>query len=382
MMREIQLFYFFPLTSIGGTELVHLDIVQALKDYNPEIFIRYSRNRWKGLEYYNSNEGVKSGKALYPAFRKFGKVTYLDHFIEAKRFGRIIRSLFIKQLAKRINNSVNPVIVFWHRESIEFIWPHLGEHVKIIDIVHNNSNNVNPDAKYLVNDWVTRINHRVLISEGLKKWIEPLYKEAYYPFEYFNKISVINHMVNFPKEGFLCKPKNQFNVLFVGRDASEKRFEIFLQIARKMATISKQFQFHAVGPDPNKYTDQLYNNIIWYGELNDRKQIEDLYRNAHVLLLTSSSEGFPKVIAEAMAFSCIPITTGVGGIPEVLTHRSNSILTDPEDSLVQSIAFLEELKQNCELMDELSKNAYLYSREHFSTERFQNAWKGLISTLS
>jgi glycosyltransferase involved in cell wall biosynthesis len=46
--------------------------------------------------------------------------------------------------------------------------------------------------------------------------------------------------------------------------------------------------------------------------------LQDLYREAHFLLLPSSTEGWPKVLSEAMAFRAVPIAGAVSCIPQIL----------------------------------------------------------------
>jgi glycosyltransferase involved in cell wall biosynthesis len=375
------LFYFFPLASIGGTESVHLDILKALKDYPSATYIRYRSNVWRGQQYASSPIGMKEGEAMMHDFSKYSKTKFLSSYLEAPRFGRFIRNVYVKRLAQKINKSLNPVVIFWHRESIAFLWPYLEKHVKVIDIVHNNSNNEHADATYLVHDWVPRIDKRVLVSEGLKRWLTPLYMDSNYPDEFVNRISVIPHAVNFPTDGFITKPTNALNVTFVGRDAIEKRFALFLEIVEESESRKLPIHFHIVGPNPQDYLQLKSKHVTWYGEVSDRNQIEEVYRQTHVLLLTSSSEGFPKVIAESMAFSCVPICTSVGGIPEELTHHENALLTTAENCVAQSIVHLDYLSKDNERYHHLSKNAYFYASKHFAPKRFEHDWQQILSSL-
>lgn len=375
-----KIYFFFPLASIGGTESVHGDILEALKDYPSETYIRYRTNVWKGKEYAQSRAAYQEGVAMLKKFKSSSKVTFVSNWLDSARFGRPIRYLFMKKLIWKINKE-NTLVIFWHRDSIEFLWPHLKPHVKILDIVHNNSNNDCPDAIYLLNDWVPRIDRRVLVSEGLKKWLYPLYTKSSYPEEYKSRISTIQHMVEFPIEGFIEKSSEQLNVLFVGRDAVEKRFELFLEIANRFKGLGSKIKFHVVGPDPEKYKEIALANINWYFEISERTKLNEIYRMAHIILSTSSSEGFPKVFAEGMAFSCVPLTTAVGGIPDQLKHDENALFTEKDNCVNQSVDYLLKLENEQELYQQLSRNAYLYAQENFDSQRFTHEWNKLLSTL-
>ena len=375
-MNNLQLFYFFPLASVGGTERVHLDVLNALSDYPAEIFIRYKVNPWKGIAFKQSKEGKKEGVQLKSEFEVYGKCTFLSNYLEAKRFGRLIRAWYIRRLLKKINACPNPIVIFWHRESIEFLWDQLAPHVKIIDIVHNNSNNHSPDASYLLNDWAPRINHRVLVNAGLMRWIKPLYQEQRYPLELVQRISIINHQVSIPKQ-LPIKSMDVFRVLYVGRNAKEKRISLLFEIAEHFANDSR-VRFEAVGIDQS---DKVPNNVHCFGVITDKKTIERYYAYSHVLVLTSESEGFSKVISEAMAFGCVPVVTAVGAIPEVLNHGDQAILTDPLNCVNETVNFLNSFLVDRTEYETLSKKAYLYAKEEFDTNRFNNEWRTLIQTL-
>ncbi len=374
-----KIFFFMPLASVGGTESVHLDILKSLQDYDLNIFIRYSSNIWKGRAYCTSKKAKLEGKAMLSEFQKYGQVIFLDKFLDAFRFGRIIRKWYKRFLLHKINNSESAVVIFWHRESIDFIFDNLNENVKIIDIVHNNSNNEVSDAHYLVNDLVPKINCRILVSNGLKKWLEPLYTESNYSSELWNRIRVIEHCVHFPSGGSIQKSTEVFHVLFIGRDSIEKRFNLILQIAE---TVNNNFHFHFIGPEKEDYEKFKLKNSTWYGSLTNRNEIEEIYKKGHVLILTSSSEGFPKVISEAMAFSCVPIVTDVGDISSHVKMEFNGILTQPDNCVAESVVALQRLYDDKASYNLLSQNSYLYAKDKFTEERFKNEWNNVISSLS
>ncbi len=59
-----------------------------------------------------------------------------------------------------------------------------------------------------------------------------------------------------------------------------------------------------------------------------RDKVFDLYKQSHFFLLPSTaSEGFPKVIAEAMNFGCIPIVSNVSSIGQYINETNGFIIT-------------------------------------------------------
>lgn len=99
-----------------------------------------------------------------------------------------------------------------------------------------------------------------------------------------------------------------------------------------------------------------------------REELNKLYADAHLLILPSSSESFPKVVAEAAAYGCIPITTSLSAITRQITDGVNGFLmTDNSPgSITQTI---NRVADNTEL-SVISNNAIEMSKL-FTYERFR-----------
>ena len=76
-------------------------------------------------------------------------------------------------------------------------------------------------------------------------------------------------------------------------------------------------EFHFAGTLINELSSKVKTNSVIHGEISDPAKMSDSFiRNAYCLL-TSSYEGFPMFIKEAMANGCIPVVTA---LPGNLTH--------------------------------------------------------------
>jgi glycosyltransferase involved in cell wall biosynthesis len=117
--------------------------------------------------------------------------------------------------------------------------------------------------------------------------------------------------------------------------------------------------------------------IKFYGFLN-KKEIIDIYTKSDFLILPSKSEGFPKVVGEAMNFGCIPIVSDVSCIGQYIKHQENGFLLKPitvpflklmiEESLsLANNVFLKMLETNYTLSN---KFTYQYYRTRIETEIF------------
>ena len=62
---------------------------------------------------------------------------------------------------------------------------------------------------------------------------------------------------------------------------------------------------------------------------NETSQTVELaYKKSHFMLLPSKSEGWPKVVAEAMFWGCIPIATRISCVPWMLAEGERGLLLD------------------------------------------------------
>jgi glycosyltransferase involved in cell wall biosynthesis len=66
-------------------------------------------------------------------------------------------------------------------------------------------------------------------------------------------------------------------------------------------------------------------SAVFYGYLS-RAAVHDIYKRSHAILLPSVSEGFPKVIAEALNYGCIPIVSDVSSISHYIRDSENGFL--------------------------------------------------------
>ena len=137
-------------------------------------------------------------------------------------------------------------------------------------------------------------------------------------------------------------------VLFVGRLERVKDLETMLEALHLAAGPQRRFVLRLVGSGDAEYTALLRTRVR---ELGLNRSVEfagpvahgpDLYRQyqqAHLLALSSRSEGIPKVVIEAMAHGLPVVATRVGGLPGVLSPDAG-ILVPPADPVALSRALL------------------------------------------
>jgi glycosyltransferase involved in cell wall biosynthesis len=121
----------------------------------------------------------------------------------------------------------------------------------------------------------------------------------------------------------------KINYCFVG-NLDENKGVINIFSAFSKINNSNIGEIHIVGDGPllDKcliHAKAMDNNYIFHGAL-DVKGVQKIYKSCHFLILPSKSEGFPKVISEAMNFGCIPIVSNISCIGQYIKDDVNGFL--------------------------------------------------------
>jgi glycosyltransferase involved in cell wall biosynthesis len=141
--------------------------------------------------------------------------------------------------------------------------------------------------------------------------------------------------------------RTPLRLLFVGRVDEAKGCGRAVEILASLRQLGVDARLDVVGEGPTRaaMTSRavkagLGDGIRWLGVL-PRPELNRLYGEAHILLLPSlSSEGWPKVLSEAMAYGAVPVTSTVSSIPEYLEKFRSGRALDPLDrkAYVETIA--------------------------------------------
>lgn len=167
--------------------------------------------------------------------------------------------------------------------------------------------------------------------------------------------------------------KNIINVLFTGRIEKQKGV---IDIAKAVVPIiirGYNIFFHVVGETVkgdnslNKIKNifqrnNLNNNLRVHGFLPFGEKLFDKYRKADIFITASTTyEGFPRTIYEALSHSLPVITTKIGGVPKLLSHRQNAMLCEPKNPLSLENAIVEIIEKK-NLRRKIIKNGYTFSK--------------------
>lgn len=134
---------------------------------------------------------------------------------------------------------------------------------------------------------------------------------------------------------------------------------------------------HGPGMDEVKKLAERISVPVEFTGYIQREKLNEIYRKSHALLLPSRTEGFPKVVAEAASFGCIPVVTDVSSIGQYVLDGKNGFLL--KDAKPQSIAYVLEKLIHAKSLPELSHEAKVMSAL-FTYERFQEAIANQVLT--
>lgn len=129
------------------------------------------------------------------------------------------------------------------------------------------------------------------------------------------------------------KPGDGPIVVAAGRLVAQKNFALLIEAAAQLrhAVPSARFRIAGSGPQRDALDEQiraahLEESVELLGE---RQDIEAVFREADVFWLTSSWEGLPNVVIEAMASGLPVVATDVGGARELFDSGREGFLVRP-----------------------------------------------------
>jgi glycosyltransferase involved in cell wall biosynthesis len=145
--------------------------------------------------------------------------------------------------------------------------------------------------------------------------------------------------------------QNTFNLLTVGRLHKVKNHEFLVQACARFRDIGFDFQCAIAGEGPERERLEL---LISRNGLQERltllghvgkPEMDALYRDADLVVLTSVSEGIPLVLMEAMARGKIVLAPAITGIPELVIPGKTGFLYRPGEleDFIKRICFLQSL---------------------------------------
>ena len=175
--------------------------------------------------------------------------------------------------------------------------------------------------------------------------------------------------------------KGRINLLFVGSLSKGKQPLLTIKVANEL--IKKGFyvrlNIYGEGKERQNIENHLFdNNLNEYVFLHGNQSEETVkaaYVTAHFLIFISKSEGWPKVVAEAMWWNCLPIASNVSCVPEMLGYGERGSIVEPNiEAIVDEFEFY--LKNPSDYYARVKKAA-IWSR-NYTLDKFENEIKKFL----
>lgn len=178
------------------------------------------------------------------------------------------------------------------------------------------------------------------------------------------------------KESILPRSlKQKINFVFVGTLSTGKQPLYAIRLVEKLNNLGLDVQLSLFGDgilrnelEKHIESNGLKNFIFLKGNQN-KEHIEQAYKESHFLILASKSEGWPKVVAEAMFWGSLPLTTNVSCVNYMIDSEKRgkllSLNLEADTQLVYNLIHNETQYLN------MCIEARNWS-QHYTTEYFEN----------
>ena len=172
-----------------------------------------------------------------------------------------------------------------------------------------------------------------------------------------------------------------FRFIFVGTLSKGKQPLYAIKLVEEMHKKGKKVLLELYGEgilrkELEHYISQNNLEAIVFLKGNQNKEtVLKGYQNSHFLILPSKSEGWPKVVAEAMFWGCVPIASPVSCVSYMMGNGSRGIVLQEE--LNQDVNQIKTVINNQELYQKMASEGQSWSRQ-FTTDKFETEIKRLL----
>ena len=217
----------------------------------------------------------------------------------------------------------------------------------------------------LSNTFLTR-NMQVLVYgewEGTSKNIKSFFT-ATYSEEEMERLGVVEtrrlgEEIMFLFVGTLSKGKQPLYVIQLVEELYKRGKNVILELYGE-GSLRKELELYI--------TQNNLESIISLKGNHSRETVLKAYQSSHFLILPSKSEGWPKVVAEAMFWGCVPIASPVSCVSYMMGNGSRGVILQEE--LNQDVDQIKIVINNQELYQKMASEGQTWSRQ-FTTDKFE-----------
>lgn len=353
-----QMMFLLPYLATGGAEKVNGDIIASISGKGPLVIMC----------------GFSSDRGNAARFQQLAKVVeaprLLNHPWTRRRAERMI--------AERLNAQATPVLFSSLTTTFFNLQPLLHLRVKSIWLQHAFLHQPHGNRQHKA--WLAhfgRVNGYCFVSRHAMEQYQVFLFANGIPRSGMDKLTFVSNAV----DRFVEPAPHQggIGVLFVGRESSEKRPELFVRICEQLrAARPGAFRFTAVGIG----TRGNNAGIHFMGQVTEAEALSRIYSEHDILVLASNREGFPMVIMEAMAHGLAIASTPVGDVPNRMNRSFAFVSTSVEADVVvdEMVNFILGLASDEDRLLRMRNTAYQHARSEFDPDVFRERYRALLTS--
>ena len=160
--------------------------------------------------------------------------------------------------------------------------------------------------------------------------------------------------------------RDKSKIISVGRLVSQKNYQYLIN---EFSNSQYAIDIVGTGPENEKLINQAKKSntkVNFLGNLNNENLLK-LLNEYKYFISTSLFEGNPKATLEAMSSGCIVFAVNIPNNSEIIRHEENGILYQTKEGRLLNI--FEQVSDNDDLSNKLSKNAVRDSKTNFSMDK-------------
>lgn len=354
--KSIHVVHILPTLGVGGAERWVVDLVNNSS----------SQFRYTIIVFFNE---LTLAKEIFSKHVEVRTVLKTDKF----GFG------FIRRLQK-ILQELEPDIVHTHLFAGDF-WGRIAARSLAVPII-TTEHNINDSEGWLKNflrfmlrnysDYYTTCSYRVkeyaLERYGLTKPCEVVY--AGVDLKRFNNLPWLS-------------PHTPWRLLILGRLVPQKGHEWILRALAGFKNRSWYLEIVGEGELKN-YLKKLVINLKIEDQVTFKPatlKVEEVFKDADVVLVPSLWEGLGLVVLEAMAAGRLVVGSRIDGIKEIIKDKETGLFVEKEDptSLEKVLTYIFK---NPDKVQKIAHTAEEYVRDNFGVEKMVRRYEELYQDLA
>lgn len=196
-----------------------------------------------------------------------------------------------------------------------------------------------------------------------------------------NKFDYVYNPNSFPLQTSLFKKKKE--IIYVGRlDNRSKKVGRLIKVWSKVGKKYPDWNLTIVGDGPDRNQLEVLKKKYQVGNLTFEgfQSPIEYYKRASIICMTSSFEGFPMVLVEAMQFGCVPIAF------DSFEAIHDVIIPEKTGELVKPFKIKDYINKLSNLIDDDTKRTTMSDAASMYVARFDvktiaDRWEYILETL-